>query len=141
MREGERGIRGGKNTRRGTFGFLGREHHFERRGLYCCLGLEQLARGQYWFVLEELIGVWQTEIRGTYCWEFWARGPGILMESQSQGAIEALFLVGWVVRQFWAVHQAELENNSSISYRYAFSLLCCVMWFIMMLLINFNYVE
>jgi hypothetical protein len=47
----------------------------------------------------------------------------------------------------------KLENNNSISWRYVFSLLCCVMWFIIMLLnmlnmwfiimllINFNSVE
>jgi hypothetical protein len=37
---GERRIRGGKkNTRRGTFGILGREHHLEgEEDLYCCFG-------------------------------------------------------------------------------------------------------
>jgi hypothetical protein len=38
MREGERRIRGGKNIRERTFGFLGREHHFER-GEDCIVGL------------------------------------------------------------------------------------------------------
>jgi hypothetical protein len=54
---------------------------------------------------------------------------------------DRLFLAGWEVSQFWAELQAELENNNSIIWRYVFSLLCYVMWFIIMLLINFNSVE
>jgi hypothetical protein len=38
MREGERRIREGKNTLDETFLFLGGEHHFDRRGLYCWFG-------------------------------------------------------------------------------------------------------
>jgi hypothetical protein len=49
-----------------------------------------------------------------------------------------LFLAGWEVSQFWAELQAELENNNSISWRYVFSLLCCVMWSIIMLLNMMN---
>jgi hypothetical protein len=63
---------------------------------------------------------------------------------------DRLFLVDWEVSRFWAELRADLENNNNINWRYVFSLLCCVMWFIIMLLnmwfivmllINFNSVE
>jgi hypothetical protein len=91
---------------------------------------------------------------GTCCWEFWARGPGNRKESWAREP-DRLFLAGWEVSQFWAELQLGAEFQNNISLRYLSSLLCCViivilfislfimlnMLFIIMLLINFNYVE
>jgi len=60
-----------KKHPRGNFWILGREHHFEKGGLY------------YWFLLEEIVGVWCIETGGTCCWDFCALGLGILTESWS----------------------------------------------------------
>jgi hypothetical protein len=89
----------------------------------------------YWFFLEELVGglLQGAPIAGN----FGLRGQETV---RNPGAREPdrLFLAGWEVSQFWAELQAELENNNSISWRYVFSLLCCVMWSIIMLLNMLN---
>jgi hypothetical protein len=64
---GEGGYEGAEAFERGTFGILGeRKHYFEIRD---CI-----------FLVWSLGGLLQGSIG---CWEFWARGPGILMESWS----------------------------------------------------------
>ena len=73
----------GENTfERGTFRFWGIGRILERGG--DCIGA--FFQGRDWktvfsgFRLEEFVGLLQGSIG---CWEFWARGPGILTESWS----------------------------------------------------------
>jgi hypothetical protein len=65
-------MRGRGIREKGTFGNLGKRKHYWR--------LETVFPG--WIFSG--FGVWVDCYRGAPgCWEFWARGPGILMESWS----------------------------------------------------------
>jgi hypothetical protein len=63
-------MRGQRHSGERTFGNFGEESSILRLGTVCFLF------DIFWF------GVWVDCYRGAPgCWEFWARGPGILMES------------------------------------------------------------
>jgi hypothetical protein len=75
---------------------------------------------------------WRTVTGAPVAGNFGLRGQETVRNPRAREP-DRLFLAGWEVSQFWAEPQAELENINNISWRYVFSLLCCVMWSIIML--------
>jgi hypothetical protein len=70
----------GENTReKGTFG--GGSIIFIWETVLGIFTSGEIGRLYYWFLAGE--ACCRTEIGDTCCWEFWARGPGILTESWS----------------------------------------------------------
>jgi hypothetical protein len=68
---GKEDMRGQRHSGEGLLEFWGKEHFERGTVFFVCLIF-------FWF------GVWVDCYRGAPgCWEFWARGPGILTESWS----------------------------------------------------------
>jgi hypothetical protein len=106
---GKEDMRGAKTFERGTFGFWGRENYLDIRRLYW-----SIFQGRDWktvflvFGLRNLVDCYRgASVAGS----FGLRGQESLRNPGARESGEALFLAGWEVRWFWAVHQAKLGTT------------------------------